>query len=138
MRTAAIVANPSKIDDPASVRRQLTAELDRAGWAEPLWLETTVEDSGTGQTQQALRAGVDLVCALGGDGTVRCVADRLIGRPTPLAILSAGTGNLLARNLRVRHKSYAASLRTALHGRTQVIDSMQIALDRDGDGSACE
>lgn len=134
MRRAAIVANPSKLGEPAVTRAELTLVLRRAGWAEPLWLETTEEDSGRGQATQALAEGVDLVAALGGDGTVRCVADALADTTTPLAILTAGTGNLLARNLRMRQKDAKRGLATALAGRTQVIDTMAIELDRDGHG----
>ena len=47
----------------------------------------------------ALDAGVDLVVAAGGDGTVRLVAGELAGTGIPLGIVPAGTGNLLARNL---------------------------------------
>lgn len=135
MRRAAIVANPSKLaGDAAQVRGELTSVFVKSGWTEPLWLETTEADPGTGQGRLALAEGVDLVAALGGDGTVRGVADALVGSTTPLAIVPAGTGNLLARNLRIRKRGYAATLRSALDGRTQVIDTMAVELDRDGDG----
>lgn len=46
---------------------------------------------------QALDAGVDVVATYGGDGTVGEVAAVLAGTGTPLAILSGGTGNGVAR-----------------------------------------
>jgi|tagenome__1003787_1003787.scaffolds.fasta_scaffold20890502_2 diacylglycerol kinase (ATP) len=93
----AVVANPTKLTeaDAALVRERLAA----AGYADPLWLETSAEDPGRAMTAQAVEAGVDLVLAAGGDGTIRLVAAGLAGTGVTMAILPAGTGNLLARNL---------------------------------------
>ena len=93
----AVVANPTKLNDTdaALVRSRLAA----AGYAEPLWLETTPDDPGRAMTEQALAAGVDLVLAAGGDGTIRMVASVMAGSDAVMAIVPAGTGNLLARNL---------------------------------------
>jgi diacylglycerol kinase family enzyme len=41
----------------------------------------------------------DIVLVAGGDGTVGHVAERLVGRGVPLAILSAGTANNIAKSL---------------------------------------
>jgi diacylglycerol kinase family enzyme len=55
-------------------------------WPEPVWLETTPEDPGRGQTEQAIRDGAGIVFAAGGDGTVRACADALAGTDAaPLA-----------------------------------------------------
>jgi len=98
---SAVVANPTKLGDELGRRTQIAAALARAGWPEPLWLSTTPEAPGAHQARQAVDRGVDVVFAAGGDGTVRACVDGLVGTPVALAILPFGTGNLLARNLRL-------------------------------------
>jgi diacylglycerol kinase family enzyme len=100
VRTA-VVANPSKLARPDAVRALVTQVLADGGWPAPLWLETTRSDPGGGQTRAAVAAGVDVVIAAGGDGTVRACVEQLVGTDTALAILPFGTGNLLATNLGV-------------------------------------
>ena len=58
----------------------------------------------------ALLAGqaLDLLVVAAGDGTVRAAAERLMESETALAILPAGTFNLLARDLGVPHEIDAA------------------------------
>src|SRR5690349_10372990 len=98
-RRAAVVTNPTKHDDIARLRDIVRSVMSEHGWDEPVWLETTVEDPGTGQAGQAVRDGVDLVLACGGDGTVTACVSGVAGSGVPLGILPLGTGNLLARNL---------------------------------------
>lgn len=98
LRTA-VVVNPVKVPDLDELRRAITVALAEAGWPEPLWLETTVDDPGSGQAAEAVRRGVDLVFACGGDGTVMACVTALAGTDVALAVLPAGTGNLLAANL---------------------------------------
>lgn len=50
---------------------------------------------------QSSREGFDIVCAVGGDGSVHEVGTALIGTTTKLAILPAGSGNGLARHLNI-------------------------------------
>jgi len=94
-----VVFNPSKAADPASRKREILAAIERAGLPEPRWLETTTEDPGTTMTAAGVADGADAVLACGGDGTVRACLSALAGTGVPLAILAAGTGNLLAGNL---------------------------------------
>jgi diacylglycerol kinase family enzyme len=92
------VVNPAKVTDLAGRRREICAALAEAGWPEPFWLETTVEDPGRGQTREAVSRGAAVVFACGGDGTVTACADVLAGSEVALAVLPSGTGNLLASN----------------------------------------
>jgi YegS/Rv2252/BmrU family lipid kinase len=99
MTRAAVVVNPTKLDDDEAFRKSVCRVMGDHGWDEPLWLETTPEDPGRGQAKSAVSAGVDLVLACGGDGTVTACAEGVTDTGVPLAVIPLGTGNLLARNV---------------------------------------
>lgn len=122
MPLAAVVVNPTKVDDAEAVRATIARVCAEHGWAEPLWLETTAEDPGSGQTREALERGADVVLAHGGDGTVRAVAEVLAGSGTSLGLLPAGTGNLLARNMDATLDDIEGSVRIALTGDDRAVD----------------
>jgi diacylglycerol kinase family enzyme/membrane-associated phospholipid phosphatase len=96
---SAVVANPIRVRDGGPRQRQIHAALASAGWPAPLWLETTAEDPGSGQTRRAVQADADVIFACGGDGTVAACASELAGGSVALAVVPSGTGNLLAANL---------------------------------------
>lgn len=53
------------------------------------------------QVSEALAKGVDFALAAGGDGTVSIAGDLLMDHQIPLIILPLGTGNLLAKELKI-------------------------------------
>ena len=95
-----MIYNPIRVPDFPALRARIEAHMARAGWAEPLWLGTTVDDPGAGMCAEAAEEKADLVIVVRRrrDG-VACVAQALAGTDMPLALLPSGTGNLLARNL---------------------------------------
>jgi len=125
MSRAAVVVNPTKLDDDEAFRKSVRRVMDDHGWDEPLWLETLPEDPGRGQAKSAVAAGVDLVLACGGDGTVTACAEGTTGTGVPLAIIPMGTGNLLARNLGLP-LGLDEALAVALGGAQQPIDAGRV------------
>ncbi len=129
----AVVANPTKISDVEAETAWVTRHCERIGWGPPIWLSTTVEDPGHGQTASALTQGAKTVIAYGGDGTVRAVAAELAGSGVPLGILPAGTGNLLARNLSIPVGDLDAALTMALNQRARRLDVARVEVDVSGE-----
>jgi diacylglycerol kinase family enzyme len=79
----------------------------RHGWRADFLVTEKAEDGVTAASSAALD-GIDLVVAVGGDGTVRGCAEGLARTGVPLAIVPHGTANLLARTLRVPGQPKAA------------------------------
>lgn len=132
-RRAALIYNPIKVD--AAVLQAAVARLSaEAGWAEPLFCETTVDDAGEGLTRGALAQGVDAVLVAGGDGTVRSVAQAMNGTGIALSIVPSGTGNLLARNMNLPLTNLEAMVRATFEGNSIAID-MGVAHITRPDGS---
>lgn len=122
MRRAAVVYNPTKVPDFPGLKERVETYMGRAGWAAPLWLETTVDDPGIGMCQRAVHDGCDVVFVCGGDGTVMAAVTALAGCQVPMAILPAGTGNLLARNMGLPLDDEAAALQIGMDGSERRID----------------
>lgn len=121
MRHAAVVVNPTKVGDLGALHKLICTAMSSHGWGDPLWLETTADETGAAQAKTALAAGVELVIACGGDGTVTACVAAVAGTSVPLAILPAGTGNLLARNLRLP-LDLGEALVVALTGTDSLLD----------------
>ena len=122
VKRAAVIYNPLKVPDLPEMTTRVESFMARAGWGEPLWLETTIDDPGLGMCQRAIHDECDVVFVCGGDGTVMAAVSTLAGCDIPLAILPAGTGNLLARNLDLPLDDEEEGLRIGTAGRTIAID----------------
>ena len=129
-RRAALVYNPIKVDR-RSLRAMVTEGSAAAGWAEPLFFETRIDDLGQAVAREALEAGVDAVLVAGGDGTVRAVAEALAGTAMPLTIVPSGTGNLLARNLDLPLPDPEQMVQAAFDGDSVSIDVGFASLTRE-------
>jgi diacylglycerol kinase family enzyme len=103
------------------LRRTIGEGLAAVGWPEPVWLETTPEDPGRGVTAKAVKDGIELVFVSGGDGTVMSCVTALAGTDVAMAVLPAGTGNLLASNLGLTGDA-ATGVQVAIEGGRRRID----------------
>ena len=74
---------------------------------------------------QAERDGVDVVYAVGGDGTVHETAKRLIGRHVALGVVPTGSGNGFARQIGLP-MNLRASMQSCRGGRIVTIDTARV------------
>ncbi|MDP9193401.1 MAG: YegS/Rv2252/BmrU family lipid kinase [Acidobacteriota bacterium] len=74
---------------------------------------------------RAERESIDVVFAVGGDGTVHETAKRLIGTPLALGVLPIGSGNGFARHIGLGADP-AAALRSCRGGRIVTIDTASV------------
>ena len=78
---------------------ELRRVLGRKGISDPLWYEVSKSKQAPKQVRRALARGADVIFAWGGDGLAQQCIDTLAGTDATLAIVPAGTANLLASNL---------------------------------------
>lgn len=116
-----VVLNPvSGVGHGASRREAITAAFAAHGVACRI-VETTPETGAQEIARRAVEAGASRIAVSGGDGTVREVLSGLVGSDIPVALLPAGTGNLLALNLGVPLDT-ARAVEVALSGVSQALD----------------
>jgi diacylglycerol kinase family enzyme len=115
------VINPIKADADVA-RDAIVIACRKGGFPDPVFFETEEDDPGFSMTERALAQGFDLVLAAGGDGTVRSVAEVLMGHDVPMGLLPLGTGNLLARNLGADLGDPHRNVDIALFGDERAID----------------
>jgi len=100
---------------------ELRRELAARGVDDLIWSEVPKSRKAPAEVGRALDSGADLVFAWGGDGMVRRCAEVIAGTAATLAILPAGTANLLATNLGIPQE-VSAAVEIGLHGRRRMLD----------------
>jgi YegS/Rv2252/BmrU family lipid kinase len=102
---------------------ELRTALADAGFPDPPWCTVRKSKKSPKQVKRLLDADVDRLLVWGGDGTVRRCINTLVAEDAKveLAILPAGTANLLAKALQVPIDLHDA-LDVALHGIPRPID----------------
>jgi diacylglycerol kinase (ATP) len=80
---------------------ELRRELERQGVEDPFWREVPKSKAAPREVKRALEDGVELMFVWGGDGIVQRCIDVIAGTDVALAIVPAGTANLLATNLEI-------------------------------------
>lgn len=101
---------------------ELKSVLAEHGVANPIWYEVSKSRKAPKKARRAFDEGADLIFVWGGDGSVQRCIDALAGRGAVLAILPAGTANLLATNLDVP-KDLAEAVRIGLSGERRQLDT---------------
>lgn len=127
-RRPVIVYNPTKIPDMATFRSLVEGECAEHRWDAPIWIETDPDDAGASAARRARRRSPDLVLVAGGDGTVRTLCAEMAQTGIPVAIVPAGTGNLLARNLSIP-LDFAEALTVAFEGSPLHTDIVEVRAD---------
>jgi diacylglycerol kinase family enzyme len=120
--TVAVIAHSGKTMEGGL--GQLRDALDAAGHADALWFEVAKSKQAPDRVREAMDKGADLLFVWGGDGSVQRCIDAMAREKTkaPIAILPAGTANLLALNLGVP-TTIAEAVEVGLHGDRRAMDT---------------
>jgi diacylglycerol kinase (ATP) len=100
---------------------ELRQTLAGHGINDPEWEEVSKSKQAPGRVRELVERGVDLLYVWGGDGTVQRTIDAVVGEPLALAILPAGTANLLATNIGLP-ADLEACVRIGLNGWRRELD----------------
>ena len=108
---------------------ELREILAREGVTDPLWYEVKKSRRAPKYARRAAAQGADVLFVWGGDGSVQRCIDAVAGTDTAVAILPAGTANLLAANLEVP-RDLAEAVQVGLHGDRRRLDTGSVNGER--------
>ncbi len=130
---AVVIFNPTAVN-VATLREAFAREEKAAGLEPTLFIATTADDDAAlVATREAMQGNPSVIVAVGGDGTIRAVAEALDGRDIPLGVIPTGTGNLLARTLQLPLMDLKRAVHVALNGIDRPIDTVVADLELDGE-----
>ena len=127
MTSVAVLAHAGKSLGGGLV--ELRRVLAREGVTDPLWYEVPKSKKAPKAVEKAIAQGADLLFIWGGDGMVQRCIDALGDEKPALAIIPAGTANLLAKNLGIP-VDIVEAVRIGLHGDRRALDTGRVNGER--------
>ena len=124
MRLLAIVNPISGRTSKTKVRKSILTNIDTTKYDVSVEM-TQRPGHATELAAKAVEDGVEVVVAVGGDGTVNEVAKALVGTSTALGIIPCGSGNGLARHLHIP-MDVRKAVQILNEGAAITIDSMTV------------
>lgn len=123
MKRVAFIINPaSGVGSKSSLRRSIARSFHSdSGWEVELFHTKSAGDAFDAAWRYK-EESFDLIVAVGGDGTVNRVAQALIYSSVPMGIIPTGSGNGLARHLKIP-LPLSKAIDVLLRGRITIIDS---------------
>ncbi|QDU85908.1 Diacylglycerol kinase [Planctomycetes bacterium Pla163] len=123
-RRALVVANPiAGRGRAAAAARELTDGFTRCGLESEVHLTTARRDGW--DRVHSMPDDVDLVVAVGGDGTLREILSGLVGRDVAVAQLPMGTANVLAKDARLP-LDVDGLIELVRSGSTSILDTAEV------------
>jgi YegS/Rv2252/BmrU family lipid kinase len=101
---------------------ELRKVLAEEGVTDPVWYEVKKSRRAPDRARRAAKRGAEVMFVWGGDGSVQRCLDAVAGTDTAVAILPAGTANLLATNLGIPD-DLTEAVRIGLHGERHRMDT---------------
>jgi len=128
-----LITNPAAARTDARAVLAVRDTLRAGGWRVEVLATAAPGDARRFATEAAAEGhgGFDALLSVGGDGTAMQVAAGLVGSGIPLGLVAGGTGNILARNLRLPIDPVRAA-RAILKGSPYAMDLGRMPRD-DGD-----
>ena len=99
IRNAVLIVNPTAGGGRAMRKLEEARRVFRKGGIETELQSTTAAGEATAMARRAVEESREMVIVCGGDGTVNEVVNGLACSQVPLAVLPAGTANVLAKEL---------------------------------------
>ena len=127
----AVIFHPSKI-----TRAKIEAAFSKAGFVNLSYFPSDHKTGGFRATKKAIEAGATHIIVAGGDGTVRACVQAVFEEEAAVSIglVPIGTGNILARNLKLPITNLDKCIRRAVIGDVYEIDlGVAKAINKDGE-----